>query len=74
MLLIIVSHRFLQGLLPVTTNLTFANWAETCGNALRFGRSLDHLTRRSHIVQFSGDSYRFRRSLERQWELPQAAI
>lgn len=72
MLFTFVSQRYLQGSLLVTTNLAFADWSEVFGNALSVGPLLDRLTHRCHIVQFSGDSYRFRQSLERQRELAQA--
>ena len=38
------------------------------GSALSICPLIDRLTHRPQIVQFSGDSYRFRRSLERQQE------
>lgn len=69
MLFTFVSQRYLQGSLLVTTNLAFADWGEVFGNALSVGPLLDRLTHRCHIVQFSGDSYRFRQSLERQQQL-----
>jgi DNA replication protein DnaC len=72
MLFTFVSQRYLQGSLLVTTNLAFADWGEVFGNAISVGPLLDRLTHRCHIVQFSGDSYRFRQSLERQQELAQA--
>ena len=69
MLFTFVSQRYLQGSPLVTTNLAFADWREVFGNALTVGPLLDRLTHRCHIVQFSGDSYRFRQSLERQQQL-----
>ena len=66
MLFTFVSQRYLQGSLLVTTNLAFADWGEVFGNALSVGPLLDRLTHRCHIVQFAGESYRFRQSLERQ--------
>ncbi len=72
MLFTFVSQRYLQRSLLVTTNLAFADWSEVFGNALSVSPLLDRLTHSCHIVQFSGDSYRFRQSLERQRELAQA--
>lgn len=69
MLFTFVSQRYLQGSLLVTTNLAFADWGEVFGNALSVGPLLDRLTHRCHIVQFAGESYRFRQSLERQQQL-----
>jgi DNA replication protein DnaC len=69
MLFTFVSQRYLQGSLLVTTNLAFADWGEVFGNALSVGPLLDRLTHRCHIVEFKGESYRFRQSLERQHQL-----
>lgn len=69
MLFTFVSQRYLQGSLLVTTNLAFADWGEVFGNALSVGPLLDRLTHRCHIVEFKGESYRFRQSLERQQQL-----
>jgi DNA replication protein DnaC len=69
MLFTFVSQRYLQGSLLVTTNLAFADWGEVFGNALSVGPLLDRLTHRCHIVQFAGQSFRFRQSLERQQQL-----
>lgn len=66
MLFTFVSQRYLQGSLLVTTNLAFADWGEVFGNALSVGPLLDRLTHRCHIVEFAGQSFRFRQSLERQ--------
>jgi DNA replication protein DnaC len=73
MLFTFVSQRYLQGSLLVTTNLAFADWGQVFGNALSVGPLLDRLTHRCHIVQFSGDSYRFRQSLERQQAVAQVS-
>lgn len=69
MLFTFVSQRYLQGSLLVTTNLAFADWGEVFGNALSVGPLLDRLTHRCHIVEFKGESYRFRQSLERQQQV-----
>jgi len=69
MLFTFVSQRYLRGSLLVTTNLAFADWGEVFGNALSVGPLLDRLTHRCHIVEFKGESYRFRQSLERQQQM-----
>lgn len=69
MLFTFVSRRYLRGSLLVTTNLAFADWGEVFGNALSVGPLLDRLTHRCHIVEFKGESYRFRQSLERQQQM-----
>ncbi len=69
MLFTFVSQRYLQGSLLVTTNLAFADWGEVFGDARSVGPLLDRLTHRCHIVEFTGESYRFRQSLERQQQI-----
>lgn len=46
--------------LIVTTNLPFSEWTQVLGNERLASGLLDRLTFRSHIVEFRGDSYRFR--------------
>ena len=50
----------------VTTNLDFASWTEIFGDARLTAALLDRLTHRCHILEFQGDSYRFKESLRRQ--------
>lgn len=69
MLFTFVSQRYLRGSLLVTTNLAFADWGEVFGNALSVGPLLDRLTHRCHIIEFKGESYRFRQSFERQQQM-----
>jgi len=69
MLFTFVSQRYLQGSLLVTTNLAFADWGQVFSSARSVGPLLDRLTHRCHIVQFSGDSFRLRQSLDRQQQL-----
>ena len=71
MLFTFVSQRYLQGSLLVTTNLAFADWGQVFGSAQSVGPLLDRLTHRCHIVQFSGESFRLRQSLQRRPQLPQ---
>lgn len=69
MLFTFVSQRYLQGSLLVTTNLAFGDWGEAFGDARSVGPLLDRLTHRCHIIEFTGESYRFRQSLERQHQM-----
>lgn len=52
--------------LIITTNLRFADWTQVFGDEHLTAALLDRLTHRAHIVEFVGDSYRFRQRLKRQ--------
>jgi len=52
--------------LLITTNLPFADWVQVLGDERLTSGLLDRLTFRSHILEFLGDSYRFRHGLQRQ--------
>lgn len=76
MLFTFISQRYQRASLIVTSNLgsflplvggtTFAEWTEVFGDARLTSALLDRLTHRCHILEFSGKSYRFRQSLQRQ--------
>jgi DNA replication protein DnaC len=57
------SERYLRASLLITTNLTFDHWGELLGDPLLAGALVDRLTHHCHIVEFRGQSYRFRQSL-----------
>ena len=61
----VLSDRYERGSVLVTTNLDFASWTEVFGDARLTGALLDRLTHRCHIIEFQGDSYRFKESLRR---------
>jgi DNA replication protein DnaC len=50
----------------VTTNLRFADWTQVFGNERLTAALLDRLTHRAHILEFVGESYRFRQRMERE--------
>ena len=52
--------------LLVTTNLKFADWVQLFGSEQLTGALLDRLTSRAHILEFIGDSYRFRQRLQQE--------
>lgn len=56
--------------LIVTTNLRFADWAQILGNEQLAAALLDRLTHRAHILEFTGESFRFRQRMKR---VPQGA-
>jgi DNA replication protein DnaC len=62
----VLSERYERGSVLVTSNLDFASWTEIFGDARLTGALLDRLTHRCHIVEFQGDSYRFKESLRRK--------
>lgn len=54
--------------LLVTTNLRFADWTQVFGDERLTGALLDRLTHKAHILEFVGESYRFRERLRREQE------
>lgn len=66
----VLSDRYERGSVLLTTNLDFASWTEVFGDARLTGALLDRLTHRCHIIEFQGDSYRFKESLRRKAKTP----
>jgi len=66
MLFTFISQKYLRGALILTSNLAFAEWPEVFGDPRLTSALLDRLTHRCHILEFAGESYRFRQSLQRQ--------
>ena len=48
----------------LTTNLQFANWMQLFGDERLTAALLDRLTHHSHILELTGDSFRFRQRLQ----------
>jgi DNA replication protein DnaC len=57
--------------LIVTTNLKFAHWTQVFGNEQLTAALLDRLTHRAHILEFIGESFRFRQRLQQDPSLAQ---
>ena len=55
-----------RGSLLITTNLNFADWTQVFGDERLTAALLDRLTHHSHIIEFRGESFRFRQSLKDQ--------
>ena len=53
-------------LLMAADQLDFASWTEVFGDPRLTAALLDRLTHRCHIIEFQGDSFRFKESLRRQ--------
>ena len=51
--------------LMVTTNLRFADWTQILKNEQLAAALLDRLTHRAHILEFTGESFRFRERMKR---------
>ena len=66
MLFAFISQKYLRRSLIVTSNLAFAEWTEVFGDPRLTSVLLDRLTHRCHVREFSGESQRFRQSLQRQ--------
>lgn len=52
--------------LIVTTNLKFADWTQLFGDERLTLALIDRLTHKAHLIEFVGDSYRFRRRLAQE--------
>jgi len=52
--------------LIVTTNLRFADWTQVFGNERLTAALLDRLTHKAHVLEFTGESYRFRQRMQRE--------
>lgn len=57
-----ISQRYQQGSLLVTTNLPFSEWTQIFPDDRLLGALLDRLTHHCHILEFQGESVRFRQS------------
>jgi len=51
--------------LIISTNLKFADWGQIFGDERLTLALLDRLTHRAHILEFLGESYRFRQRMQR---------
>jgi DNA replication protein DnaC len=60
----VVSRRYLQRPLLVTTNKPFAEWNEVFPNATSVVTLVDRLVHRCEVVSIEGDSYRLKESKE----------
>jgi DNA replication protein DnaC len=52
--------------LIVTTNLRFADWVQVFGDERLTAALLDRLAHKAHILEFVGESYRFRQRMQQE--------
>lgn len=52
--------------LIITTNLAFSDWTQVFGDERLTVALLDRLTHKAHILDFVGESFRFRQRLQQQ--------
>ena len=62
----ITARRRERGSLLVTSNLTFGDWNQVFQGERMTAALLDRLTHHCHILEMTGESYRFRQSAKRQ--------
>jgi DNA replication protein DnaC len=60
------STMYEQVALIVTTNLRFAGWVQVFGDERLTAALLDRLTHKAHILEFVGESFRFRQRMQRE--------
>jgi DNA replication protein DnaC len=64
----VIADRTEKSAVILTTNLPFSEWTQVIPNARLCKALLDRITDRAHIIETGTESYRFRRTLERQSE------
>jgi len=62
----VIAERAERTAVIVTTNLPFSEWTQVIPNARLCKALLDRITDRAHILETGKESYRFRRSIEKQ--------
>ena len=62
----VFSRRYERASTIVTSNLPFDEWTSVFGSERLTGALLDRLTHHVHILEFNGDSYRLKHSIDRE--------
>ena len=62
----VVAERAEKAAVILTTNLPFSEWTQVIPNARLCKALLDRITDRAHILETGRESYRFRRTAEKQ--------
>lgn len=66
-----VAARYERGSLIIMTNLEFSEWPQVFGDEKMAAALADRVTHKAHIIDMTGQSYRFRETLRRQEALKQ---
>ena len=71
----VIAERAEKAAVILTTNLPFSEWTQVIPNARLCKALIDRITDRAHIIETGAESYRFRRTMEKQRrrEKPQSA-
>ncbi len=70
----VVAERAEKAAVVLTTNLPFSEWTQVIPNARLCKALLDRITDRAHILETGTESYRFRRTAEKQKKGAKAAL
>jgi DNA replication protein DnaC len=62
----VIAERAEKAAVILTTNLPFSEWTQVIPNARLCKALLDRITDRAHILETGTESYRFRRTMEKQ--------
>lgn len=62
----VIADRAEKAAVILTTNLPFSEWTQVIPNARLCKALLDRITDRAHIIETGGESFRFRRTLEKR--------
>lgn len=65
----VISQSYEQQSMIVTSNLEFGRWSEIFGDERLTAALVDRLVHHSHILTFTGESYRLRQALKQQKEV-----
>jgi DNA replication protein DnaC len=62
----VIAERSEKAAVVLTTNLPFSEWTQVIPNARLCKALIDRITDRAHIIETGAESYRFRRTMEKQ--------
>lgn len=62
----VIAERAEKATVVLTTNLPFSEWTQVIPNARLCKALIDRITDRAHIIETGAESYRFRRTMEKQ--------
>jgi DNA replication protein DnaC len=66
----VIAERAERAAVILTTNLPFSEWTQVIPNARLCKALIDRITDRAHIVETGAESYRFRRTIQKQRKTP----